>query len=616
MVGQLLLRPGAVLEDALGGLAGVGGRAIPLASFALEARGEAVAPQRAQLRIETVGGAAGALKSLEVHIDVDADGAVDRGESSVVGSAVSLDVQGLVDVALSAPALTSGRTVHYLIVGEFSAALAPADQVRVVVEGLQGGAGQVSGLPAWGSGDPIIGPLHRASGYVDVVHTELAERQANRRGTIAVGFNTASPLRTGDQIILRFPQGFDLSQARLDEASRGPNSGPLAKVNWLSSRSALVVEVLADEPAGAYALVLDDVVNPPAATGLSIDVSTRRADGRTVDGADLTPFLFDVEEVGLSLACRADFDGDGRVYFADLFLFGDAFGYTASNRFDLDGDGRVDFTDFFAFSEVFAQPCDPSQIDTSPRDEALPLNVVEALPGGVDMHFALVRAGSFSMGSPAAEVGRLGNEGPQRKITLTSDFYLGQYEVTQAQWRAVMGTAPWAGQPAVLEDGRHPAVYISWSDAQAFVRVLNAAAGDSLYRLPSEAEWEYAARAGTGTRWSFGDVESMLADYAWTRTVPPVVSELITHAVGSKRPNPWDLYDVHGSASEWVQDHYAAYPAVDQIDPQGPRTGSDRVLRGGGALLSAEMTRSAARAFFAPDVRLSTFGLRILKRLP
>ena len=178
-----------------------------------------------------------------------------------------------------------------------------------------------------------------------------------------------------------------------------------------------------------------------------------------------------------------------------------------------------------------------------------------------------------------------------------------------------MGTAPWSGQPAVLEDGRHPAVYISWSDAQAFVQALNAAAGDSLYRLPGEAEWEYAARAGTGTRWSFGDDESMLGDYAWTRTVPPVVSELITHAVGSKRANPWDLYDVHGSASEWVQDRYAAYPAVDQTDPQGPAVGSDRVLRGGGALLSAEMTRSAARSFFATDVRLSTFGMRVLKRI-
>ncbi len=105
-----------------------------------------------------------------------------------------------------------------------------------------------------------------------------------------------------------------------------------------------------------------------------------------------------------------------------------------------------------------------------------------------------------------------------------------------------MGTRPWQGLPAVQDQVDHPA--ISWEDALAFVQRLNAAAGDSLYRLPTEAEWEYA------TRWSFGDDEGDLGDFSWTRRVPAVVSELVTHSVGSKLPNLWGFYDMHGSAAK------------------------------------------------------------------
>ncbi len=98
--------------------------------------------------------------------------------------------------------------------------------------------------------------------------------------------------------------------------------------------------------------------------------------------------------------------------------------------------------------------------------------------------------------------------------------------------------------------------------------------------------------------------------------MPPLASELVTHPVGSKRANAWDLYDMHGSSGEWVQDFYAAYPTGDQSDPTGPRSGAERVLRGGGTLLSATQTRSAARAAFSSDLRLSTFGFRVLRRIP
>lgn len=231
------------------------------------------------------------------------------------------------------------------------------------------------------------------------------------------------------------------------------------------------------------------------------------------------------------------------------------------------------------------------------------------------MEFALIRAGAFLMGSPAEEEGRLRDEGPQREISLGESLYLGKFEVTQEQWTQVMGSSPWQGLPAAIDQGDHPAVYIAWNDAQAFVQTLNAAAGDSLYRLPSEAEWEYAARAGTSTRWSFGDDEAILGDYAWTRRVPPVVSELLTHPVGGKRPNPWELYDMHGSTAEWVEDFYGAYGAVAETNPSGPASGTFRVLRGGGITLGAAETRSAARASFDASARLSTFGFRIVRRI-
>ena len=615
VAGQLQLRAGAALSDGLMGLAGTGGVAIPLTSFTLEAQGEAIAPESIALSLNFSGRSAAALSALNLVADGDGDGVIDSGDSSLVVSVGAIDAQGVVEIFLAAPAIGRGQRKSYLVVGDFSAQLGAADQIRVGVVSVQGGVGQTSGLTTRSSGGPATGPQHTASGFVEMQSVDLENREANQRGAVRLLLKTATALGVGGQIELRFPSGFDLSQSGIDTASQAPSGAGLQLVNALSTRQSLVLEVGAAEAAGSYVVVLQGVVNSAAASGLSVAVSTRRADGRALDGSDPTPFLFAIEEVGLPIACRADFDGDGRVYFADLFLFGDAFGSAASTAFDLDGDGAIGFSDFFIFSEVFGQRCDPSQIEPG-GEEPLALELEAELPGGEKMAFVLVRAGSFAMGSAASEEGRSSDEGPVRQVSLGADFYLGQYEVTQGQWTALMGSKPWLGQPAVLDVGTHPAVYISWSDAQAFVQAFNAAAGDSLYRLPSEAEWEYAARAGTQTRWSFGDDAALLATYAWTRTVPPLASELVTHPVGSKRANAWDLYDMHGSSGEWVQDFYAAYPTGDQSDPTGPRSGAERVLRGGGTLLSATQTRSAARAAFSSDLRLSTFGFRVLRRIP
>ena len=164
---------------------------------------------------------------------------------------------------------------------------------------------------------------------------------------------------------------------------------------------------------------------------------------------------------------------------------------------------------------------------------------------------------------------------------------MGKYEVTQGQWESVMGTRPWQGQNYVRSGSDYPAVYVSWEDAQEFIRRLNVPLGSNVYRLPTEAEWEYACRAGTTTRWFFGHSYSQLTHYAWYWNNAWDVGEKYAHSVGTKRANRWGLYDMHGNVWEWVQDWYGYnyYHYSPSVDPQGPSSGSGRVIRGGCLLL-------------------------------
>ena len=215
-----------------------------------------------------------------------------------------------------------------------------------------------------------------------------------------------------------------------------------------------------------------------------------------------------------------------------------------------------------------------------------------SLPNGTKMAFVWIELGTFQMGSPDSEVGRGEDEGPVHEVEISQGFYLGKYEVTQGQWEAVMGSRPPSEKGAVLRGPSHPAVYISWRDVQAFIEELNVAVGGVLYRLPTEAEWEYACRAGTTTRWSFGDDESQLTDHAWYSANGWDMS----HAVGLKQANPWGLYDMHGNVWEWVQDGYNDfYNSSPRVDPPGPSSGSLRVIRGGDFRIIAQRVRSADR---------------------
>lgn len=215
----------------------------------------------------------------------------------------------------------------------------------------------------------------------------------------------------------------------------------------------------------------------------------------------------------------------------------------------------------------------------------------------------LIPAGTFQMGSDR----RADNARPVHAVQLSTPFFLGIYPVTQRQWEAVMGQ-----HLGHFRGPEHPVEQVSWDDAQAFLHRLNEAEGHAGYRLPTEAEWEYAARAKTTGDYCFGNDVIQLAQYAWYSAN----AQGTTHPVGQLQPNAWGLYDMHGNVWEWVQDWYGPYTAATAFDPTGPATGSDRVFRGGGWYGSARDCQSADRHFGAPGDRNAGLGLRLVRAVP
>ena len=253
--------------------------------------------------------------------------------------------------------------------------------------------------------------------------------------------------------------------------------------------------------------------------------------------------------------------------------------------------------------------------DDSPTGPASGTPLAVDLAPGVSLEMVWIAPGTFQMGSPESEAGREAVEGPRHRVRIRDGFYLGRYEITQAQWEAVMGTRPWADQSYVVADPRNPATHVSWDDAQDFVARLNEGVEGAPYRLPTEAEWEYACRAGTTTPWYSGDDEADLAAHAWYSVTAWQTDEQYAHTVGSKLTNPWGLYDMHGNVLEWTLDYWsdAGYPATSQTDPRGPETGVNRVYRGGSIRNSALRMRSATRYHNVPSFRHGFVGLRILR---
>jgi formylglycine-generating enzyme required for sulfatase activity len=231
---------------------------------------------------------------------------------------------------------------------------------------------------------------------------------------------------------------------------------------------------------------------------------------------------------------------------------------------------------------------------STPAEKAR-LERLGAVRNGVGMVLMPIPAGEFTMGSAETKY-----EQPAHKVTITKPFHMAATEVTQAQWKAVMGS-----NPSLIVGDDLPVESLTWEECQAFVKKLSEKEGRT-YRLPTEAEWEYACRAGTTTRFHFGDDANALGEHAWHGAN----SDCQTHPVGMKKPNAWGLYDTYGNVWEWCQDGYAAYDEKAQTDPAGPDKGQ-RTFRGGAWYDEVYRCRSAFRNARHPNSR-NYFGLRVV----
>ena len=269
----------------------------------------------------------------------------------------------------------------------------------------------------------------------------------------------------------------------------------------------------------------------------------------------------------------------------------------------------VDKTEAEATGAIITVPSAPSfraegggAVPSAPIGSGRRGDLLRASPEGpAGMEFAWVPPGEFRMGSASPEAD--GDEQPVTQVQISRGFWLAKYEVTQDEWQAVMGSNP----SRFSGCGRCPVEQVSWEDVQAFIQPLNRQAGQAgraVYRLPTEAEWEYAARAGTT-----GDRYGNLDAIAWYRGN----SGRRTRPVGQKAPNAWGLHDMLGNVEEWVGDWHGAYPGGAVTDPRGPGSGSGRMLRGGSWYDSPGYVRAPIRNVVDPGNRYDYLGFRLLK---
>ena len=242
---------------------------------------------------------------------------------------------------------------------------------------------------------------------------------------------------------------------------------------------------------------------------------------------------------------------------------------------------------------------DPTPVATPVEDMELPEST-----NSIGIKFKLIPAGTFTMGDASGE-----DDETPHEVTLTKPFKMGVHEVTQAQYEQVMGV-----NPSDFKGADYPVETVTWDDAVEFCRRLSELpaekAAGNVYRLPTEAEWEYACRAGTTTKYSFGDDESDFGEYGWYREN----SGRTTHPVGSKLPNAWGLYDMHGNVAEWCLDTYATYPTGKNVsDPVAFAPGAEKVVRGGSFAGEYEFMRSASRYAVPFDTDYYAFvGIRLV----
>ncbi|MDP8235913.1 MAG: formylglycine-generating enzyme family protein [Candidatus Erginobacter occultus] len=240
------------------------------------------------------------------------------------------------------------------------------------------------------------------------------------------------------------------------------------------------------------------------------------------------------------------------------------------------------------------------------RGEAIILD----LSAGVKMELVWIEAGDFLMGSADGEKGRYPDEGPQHRVEISRGFWMGKHEVTQEQYQEIMKS-----NPSDFQGGNLPVERVSWDNALLFCENLNQSPPAETpegykFRLPTEAEWEYACRADSQTEYHFGSDRGQLDDYAWSSAN----SRSKANPVGHKKPNAWGLHDMHGNVWEWCRDWYDSgyYNADSSPDPSGPPPSSSRVLRGGSWLNGPRDLRSANRDCVRSGSQASDFGFRVV----
>ena len=229
-------------------------------------------------------------------------------------------------------------------------------------------------------------------------------------------------------------------------------------------------------------------------------------------------------------------------------------------------------------------------------------NISIPVKDGISIDMVRVEAGTFTMGATPEMDNPLDEEKPAHQVTLTNDYYIGKYEVTQALWQAVMGN-----NPSNFKGENLPVETVSWKDCQEFLIKLNRITGKT-FRLPTEAEWEYAARGGNKSRGYQYSGSNNLSDVAWHTNN----SGSKTHAVGSKQANELGIYDMTGNVWEWCQDWYGKYSSSSKTNPTGANSGSKRVGRGGSWIINSLVCRSSYRGYSSPDNRLNYVGLRLV----
>ncbi|MBO4286561.1 MAG: formylglycine-generating enzyme family protein [Kiritimatiellae bacterium] len=230
------------------------------------------------------------------------------------------------------------------------------------------------------------------------------------------------------------------------------------------------------------------------------------------------------------------------------------------------------------------------------------------LPGGATMEMIYVAPGSFTMGSENGE----NDEESVHTVRITKGYWLGKYEVTQAQWRSVMG-----GNPSYFTgDDRNPVEQVSWDDCQTFIEKVNAQLHCGA-RLPTESEWEYVCRAGTRGAYAKEGTDAYTSEHPAAEAALEEMgwyngnSGGRTHPVGQKAANPWGFHDMHGNVWEWCADWYGDYPSGSVTDPTGPASGSYRVQRGGSWNYVAQYCRSASRNYYGPSLNYGNYGFRL-----